>query len=138
MHRRDTPATMTGEKRVRMTRTERERQLLDIAEELFATQGVSSTSIEDIARAAGVTRPMLYDHFGDRDAVLLACARRARAELEDRFTKAVEAVAGTGDLGVVLEAGGDAFFALLAEKPHRWALLYAATTAMEGPVAKEL
>jgi AcrR family transcriptional regulator len=44
----------------------REEQLLEVAEGVFAMQGYTGTSIEDIARAAGVTRPVVYDHFGSK------------------------------------------------------------------------
>lgn len=125
-------------KRVRMSRAAREQQLLDVAEELFTHGGFGSTSIEDIARAAGVTRPILYNHFGDRDGILVACVARARRELEQRLSQELERLGSDADKGELFEAGGDVFFAMLEAKPERWMLLFSNTTALSGDVAERL
>lgn len=123
-------------RRVRMARSDREKQLLDVAERLFTRNGFDATSIEDIARAAGVTRPMLYDHFGDKDAILLACAVRAQHEFEAVMASAVAAV-DPSDFGGVISAGGEAFFSLLERDPRRWALLFGGNTALSSGLAKK-
>ncbi|MFZ4520026.1 MAG: TetR/AcrR family transcriptional regulator [Microthrixaceae bacterium] len=56
--------------------TERRRQLLDIAEELLAEGGSDALRMDAVARAAGVTRPVVYDHFGDRDGLVVALLER--------------------------------------------------------------
>lgn len=61
---------------LRLTRTERERQLVDTALGLFADRGVVETTVEDIARAAGVSKPLLYRHFESREDLLVATAVR--------------------------------------------------------------
>ena len=66
----------------RMSHQDRGTQLLDLAEELFTTVGYDKVSIEDIAKAAGVTRPVVYQHFGSKEGLFLACAQRAREEFE--------------------------------------------------------
>ncbi|QKW10380.1 TetR/AcrR family transcriptional regulator [Streptomyces sp. NA04227] len=124
-------------KRVRMPRPERQRQLLDVAEDLFTTRGFAGTSIEDIARAAGVTRPVVYDLLGDKDAVLLACVARARRDFEDRFTQAVTAVSD-GEVEDILRAGGEVFFTMLEADQRRWAVLFSSTTATSGFLAEQL
>lgn len=53
-------------------------QLLDLAEELFIQKGYVGFSIDDLSRAAGVSRPTVYHHFGSKDGVYLACLRRVR------------------------------------------------------------
>jgi len=123
-------------RRVRMARSDREQQLLDVAEQLFTRKGFNATSIEDIARAAGVTRPMLYDHFGDKDAILLACAVRARAEFEAVMVSAGTAV-DPGDVAGMITAGGEAFFSMLEKDPRRWALLFSGSTALSGKIAEQ-
>ena len=65
--------------------------LLDAAERVFLQQGVSRTSLADIAHAAGVTRGALYWHFKDKAALFNAMLDRVTlplsAELEELLTR---------------------------------------------------
>ena len=56
----------------RLSAEERRAQILAVAQELFTTEGVESTSIRRIATIAGVTSPVIYHHFEDKEALLLA------------------------------------------------------------------
>ena len=61
--------TATTSRRTRALRTdprERRRQLLDTAEQLLAAGGSDALRMDAVARAAGVTRPVVYEHFGDQ------------------------------------------------------------------------
>jgi AcrR family transcriptional regulator len=49
-----------------MTGKERREQLLDIGRRLFAERGLDGTSIEEIAARAGVSKPVVYEHFGGK------------------------------------------------------------------------
>ena len=53
--------------RKRMTGKERREQLLDIGRRLFAERGFEGTSIEEIAAQAGVSKPVVYEHFGGKE-----------------------------------------------------------------------
>ena len=56
---------------------------LTAAEACFERYGVGKTTMEDIARMAGVSRPTIYRHFADRESLILAVVmRRARALIE--------------------------------------------------------
>jgi TetR/AcrR family acrAB operon transcriptional repressor len=57
--------------------------ILDAAERLFAEQGVSRTTLQHIATAAGVTRGAIYWHFLDKGALLQAMMERAKMPLEE-------------------------------------------------------
>ena len=57
--------------------------LLDAAETLFARQGVSRTSLQDIAREAGVTRGAIYWHFEDKADLFNAMMARTTLPLEN-------------------------------------------------------
>ncbi|SFC87313.1 TetR family transcriptional regulator [Massilia yuzhufengensis] len=57
--------------------------ILDAAERLFAEQGVSRTTLQHIASAAGVTRGAIYWHFLDKGALLHAMMDRAKMPLEE-------------------------------------------------------
>lgn len=52
-----------------MTGKERREQLLDIGRGLFAERGLDGTSVEEIASAAGVSKPVVYEHFGGKEGL---------------------------------------------------------------------
>ncbi|MFL1380968.1 MULTISPECIES: TetR family transcriptional regulator [unclassified Nocardiopsis] len=56
-------------RRKRMTGEERRRQLLEIGRELFAERGFDATSVEEIAARAGVSKPVVYEHFGGKEGI---------------------------------------------------------------------
>jgi AcrR family transcriptional regulator len=53
----------------RLPASARRRQLLDAALDAFAERGFHATSMNDVAEAAGVTKPVLYQHFGSKRAL---------------------------------------------------------------------
>src|SRR3954468_23368009 len=110
----------------RVPREVRAEQLLDVAEGLFAATGFAATSIDAIATEAGVTRPMVYAHFGSKDGIYLACLRRARAQLEEML---FEAMGRATDLRTQIEAGADAYFRFLERDPARWRVLFGGDAA---------
>lgn len=123
-------------KRVRLTGEQRERQLLDVAEKLFTERGYEAVSIEDIARAAGVSRPIVYHHYGSREGVFLACVARARREFERSLLDRVSA-AGE-DLTEVFRAGGEAYFDLIEDDPQRFVLLFTASSSLHAELSDQL
>jgi AcrR family transcriptional regulator len=118
---------------MRLTKDQRVEQLMDIAQVVFAERGFDGTSIEQIARAAGVSRPIVYEHFGSKDGIYLACLRRARAQLDEALTTAV---AGVDDMEQRLAAGVAACFRFIEQDPARWAVLFNGV-AVSGTVAAE-
>ncbi|QXT63437.1 TetR/AcrR family transcriptional regulator [Tessaracoccus palaemonis] len=61
------PAPRARRPRTRMSAAERREQLIAIARELFAERGFEGTSVEEIAARAGVSKPVVYEHFGGKD-----------------------------------------------------------------------
>ncbi|WP_027006790.1 TetR/AcrR family transcriptional regulator [Conexibacter woesei] len=116
----------------RLPRAERGRQLLDVAEELFIAKGYDRTSIEDIAKAAGVSRPIVYEHHGSKEGVYLACVKRARDALAVEYDAAT---AGVTDPREQLRLSADVFFATLERDPQRWIVLFGGAAV---PVIGEL
>lgn len=76
----------------RMRREERERQLLDVAETVFAEHGYQDTTMELIAAEAGITKPVIYDHFGSKENLLIAVVARAREDLLASTASALAAI----------------------------------------------
>jgi AcrR family transcriptional regulator len=64
-----TNPTTGANNRKRMTGKERREQLLDIGRRLFAERGFEGTSIEEIAAQAGVSKPVVYEHFGGKEGI---------------------------------------------------------------------
>lgn len=63
---------------------EARQQILTAAERMIARYGVSKTTMDDIGRQAGVSRPTVYRYFGDRDNLLAALIERRARMLFDR------------------------------------------------------
>jgi TetR/AcrR family transcriptional regulator len=64
-------------------------RLLTAATRLFAARGYAATTVRDILRAAGVTAPVLYYHFGSKEGVFLALAREAVQKVDTALEKAL-------------------------------------------------
>jgi AcrR family transcriptional regulator len=102
-----------------MSRAERERQMLDVAEEVFAEQGYG-VSMEEIAVRVGLSKPMLYEYFGSKDGLLLATISRARAELREATERAV---AEARTVEEMLHAGFLAYFRFNEAHQRSWLVL---------------
>src|SRR5687768_12292063 len=72
-----------------MSRAERERQMLDVAEQVFADHGYRASSMDEIAERCGVSKPMLYEYFGSKDGLFHAAMARSKAELYEATQKAM-------------------------------------------------
>jgi len=55
--------------RTRMTGLQRRSQLIDVGRGLFAVRGLDGTTIEEIAACAGVSKPVIYEHFGSKEGL---------------------------------------------------------------------
>jgi AcrR family transcriptional regulator len=70
-----------------MTAPERREQLLDVTTEIVSDQGFQAVSIESVARAAGISRPIVYEHFGDLAGLLTAVVEREMARALSQVTE---------------------------------------------------
>ncbi|AGI88447.1 TetR family transcriptional regulator [Streptomyces albidoflavus] len=78
-------------RRTRMTGAERREQLLDIGRTLFAAKGFEGTSVEEIAAKAGVSKPVVYEHFGGKEGLYAVVVDREMRQLLDMVTGALTA-----------------------------------------------
>jgi AcrR family transcriptional regulator len=123
---------MNVEMRSRLSRGDRMEQTLGVAHELFAERGYAEVTMDEIAAAVGVTKPLLYNYFGNKERLYIACMERAG----DSLTKTVgEAIAGTASPGDALGAGVRAFFGFLDSDRAAWAVLFDETLPVGGEVA---
>jgi AcrR family transcriptional regulator len=72
-----------------MTGEERRQQLLDVARALFAEKGFDGTSIEEIAHRAGVSKPVVYEHFGGKEGIYAVVVDREMRSLLDLIVSAL-------------------------------------------------
>ncbi len=72
-----------------MTRAERREQLIDVARGLFAERGLEGTSVEEIATHAGVSKPVVYEHFGGKEGLYAIVVDREVRTLHDAIRAAL-------------------------------------------------
>jgi AcrR family transcriptional regulator len=106
---------------IRLPAPARREQLLATALEVFARQGFHATSMNDIAEAAGVTKPVLYQHFNSKRDLYLALLD----EVGGRLLAAIAgATSGTVDGKVRTDLGFRAYFRWVAEDHDAFLLLF--------------
>lgn len=74
-----------------MTGKERREQLLNVGRSLFAEKGYEATSIEEIAARAGVSKPVVYEHFGGKEGLYAVVVDREMQSLLNRIASALTA-----------------------------------------------
>ena len=109
------------EPRVRLSAGDRRSQLLEVATTVFADRGFASTTMDDIAHRAGVTKPVLYQHFPSKKALYQELLSSITTELGEAIGQATEVAATPRDQ--VLK-GFTAFFAYVAAHNGAFLLLY--------------
>lgn len=117
----------------RMKPEDRERQLLEVAQRMFVERGYQGTAMEDIARAAGVTRPVVYKLFGNKDGIYLACLNKAREVLNSYIIE--YAMKGQGLEGR-LKGGIEGYFSFVENERDTFRFLYDSGAAVAGPAAE--
>jgi AcrR family transcriptional regulator len=109
-----------------MSAPERHAQLLLVGRALFAARGLEGTSVEEIAARAGVSKPIVYEHFGGKDGLYAEVVEAEVRSLLVRFTAAL-----SGDSPrVVLEQATLALLTYVEQAPDGFRIL-----VRESPVA---
>jgi AcrR family transcriptional regulator len=99
---------------------ERKAQLLDVARKVFGRNGFHGVSMDDVAREAGVTKPILYDHFSSKEALYLALLDADSLALEERIRSALAAPTGNRER---IRASFQAYFEFVDEHAEGFRLL---------------
>jgi AcrR family transcriptional regulator len=118
--------------RTRLSRDDRMEQTLGAAHELFAERGYAAVKMDEIAAAVGVTKPLLYNYFGNKERLYIACMERAGDSLINTIAEAVGKSANPSD---ALGAGVRAFFSFLDSDRAAWAVLFDETLPHGGEVS---
>lgn len=120
------PATkgVTDRPRKRMRADERRAAILDAALEVFSERGYHLTAIDDVARTAGISKALIYDHFSSKQELYGSLLEQHAGEL---FERLATAVAATPHGEARLAAGLDAFFGFVEERRPAWRMLFRET-----------
>jgi len=114
--------------RVRMSGQERREQLLDVGRKLFAEKGFEVVSVEEIAAKAGVSKPVVYEHFGGKEGLYAVVVDREMNHLLDSISEALTA----GNARALLEQAGLALFDYIDAYPDGFRIL-----VRDSPVSQQ-
>ncbi len=117
----------------RLPADQRRRQLLDIACRVFADSGFHATSMDDIAGAAGVTKPVLYQHFASKRALFVEVLHDVGGQLLASLgTATAEATTGRDRV----QAGFAAYFRFVTENEPAFRVLFGAAARNDPEFAE--
>ncbi len=126
---------MSSPTRTRLSREDRMEQTLDTAHSLFAERGYAAVTMDEIAAAVGVTKPLIYNYFGNKESLYIACMERSGDALVEAISTAV---AGSEDPSGAFESGVRAFFSFLDTDRAAWAVLFDETLPHGGEVIERV
>jgi AcrR family transcriptional regulator len=116
----------------RLPAARRRQQLLDVALEVFATRGFHPTSMNDLAEAAGVTKPVLYQHFGSKRELYLELLEDVGTRLRESIDKATSEAARPREQ---VENGFRAYFSFVADHSAAFQVLFGGGTRRDEEFA---
>ncbi|HPU40063.1 MAG TPA: TetR/AcrR family transcriptional regulator [Microthrixaceae bacterium] len=106
---------------MRMPAAQRRTQLLDTAVHVFAEQGYHAASMNDVAEAAGVTKPVLYQHFSSKRELFVELLTAIGDELRDTIAKATTDASGPRQQ---IEQGMVAYFRFVDSRTDSFRVLF--------------
>ena len=119
----------------RLTAEQRRQQLFAVALELFAQRGYRATTMDDIAERAGVTKPLLYQHFSSKRALYLELVDSIAQNLLTAIRQAVLRAEGPRQQ---VELGFAAYFKLVVNNEAEFRLLYGRDHADDQELGRAL
>jgi AcrR family transcriptional regulator len=105
----------------RLPADQRRRQLIDTARRVFARRGFHQTSMNDVALQAGVTKPVLYQHFASKRDLYQAVLEDVGRRLQDGV---IIAAARAGSPREAVEVGFEAYLAFVEDDPDGFTVLF--------------
>ncbi|HAS09210.1 MAG TPA: TetR family transcriptional regulator [Acidimicrobiaceae bacterium] len=118
----------------RLPAARRREQLLEVALHVFAARGFHQTSMNDVAEAAGVTKPVLYQHFTSKRALYLELLELVSLRLMAAIDEATSAAAGPREQ---VERGLRAYFRFVVDSPDEYQLMFGGGTRRDVEFAQE-
>jgi AcrR family transcriptional regulator len=124
-----------GRRATRASGDDRERSILQTAEQLLEERPLSEISVDDLAKGAGISRPTFYFYFPSKDAVVLTIIDRLVAAAADSRAEALKMLAAGEPRAGLRQALEDLYSAF---RSRRAVTLAAAELRMTNPEAREL
>lgn len=118
----------------RLAATARREQLLEAALRVFSRVGLSGTGTRELAKAAGVTEPVLYQHFGGKEELFLCTLGWAVERIATELEVALEGAATAADQLLTL---AEALQGLLADHLAELRMLCVAAASFDGAAQKK-
>lgn len=118
----------------RLPAARRREQLLEVALHVFAERGFHQTSMNDVADAAGVTKPVLYQHFSSKRALYLELLELVSSRL---MTAIDEATTTAGGPREQVERGLRAYFRFVVDSNDEYRLMFGGGTRRDVEFAQE-
>ena len=115
------PAAVNNRRTSRLPRGARRLQLLRAAQDVFVAQGFHAAAMDDIADRAGVSKPVLYQHFPGKRELYLALLEEHVSELAERVS---EAMAGTDDNRARVDAAVGAYYDFIDAEGEAFRLVF--------------
>ncbi|MEU0093753.1 TetR/AcrR family transcriptional regulator [Kribbella sp. NPDC006257] len=112
--------------------------ILDAALEVFSERGYAGTTMQAVADAAGVTKPVVYDSFANRDELLLALLAREEQHLVISIVAALPADPTVGTPAEHVLEGLTAFLQSVAKSPQSWRIVFGAQYGAAPVVANRV
>jgi AcrR family transcriptional regulator len=106
-----------------MAPEKRREQLIDAALSVIVEQGYEGVSIEAVARTAGVTRPVIYDHFSNLGRLLQALIEREESYALAQLAEVVPSAPPEGNPPELFAAGVRRFLDAVASRPNTWRII---------------
>lgn len=110
--------------KARLPRHERREKILLAAEECFAEGGYDATSLAAIADVAGISKPIVYEHFASKADLFTSLLERQAAELTARVYARMDALDESLSAEESLRTALDAFFEFAEQRPFAWKTLF--------------
>ena len=130
-----TETSETRQRGTRLPRPERRRQLLDAAREVFVSQGYHAAAMDEIAERAGVSKPVLYQHFPGKLELYLALLDQSVDEL---VATVRDALISTTDNRQRVAAALGAYFEYVEQEHQAFRLVFESDLSNEAAVRDRL
>jgi AcrR family transcriptional regulator len=112
--------------------------ILDSALQVYLAHGYRGTSMQAVADAAGVTKPVVYECFRNRDELLLALLSREEKRLFDAVIAALPTLPSFEDVEALITQGLTAFLVAATEAPDSWRVVFESSRNSESAVAQRV
>jgi AcrR family transcriptional regulator len=115
--------SVSPDTRVRLSAEQRREQLLEVTKELVGERGFHGLSVDAIARRAGISRPIVYSHFGDLGGLLEAMLGRENAGALRQLAEVLPVAVNERDPQAPLLAALRGYLEAVRSDPVRWRLV---------------